>query len=167
QARRRGSHKRLVEADVTATGLPGAQYDLVIASLVDEHLSELGPLYTEARRLARPAAAFVLVAFHPHFIMHTGMPTHFRTADGEDVAIATTVHLMSDHVAAAHAAGWRLAELREGVVDDRWVAVKPRWERHRGASGVGRLCLARRLTVAQRTVRRARNSDHTTFACAQ
>jgi SAM-dependent methyltransferase len=131
-ARRRGAHERLFEADVTATGLPGGEYDLVIASLVDEHLSELGPLYAEAWRLAAPGAAFVLVAFHPHFIMHTGMPTHFTTDDGEQVAISTTVHLVSDHVSAALRAGWQLAELREGVVDDRWVAVKPKWERYRG-----------------------------------
>lgn len=132
RASRRGAHDRLFEADVTATGLPGGEYDLVVSSLVDEHLSDLGPWYAEAARLAAPGAAFALVTFHPHFIMHTGMPTHFTAADGEQVAIATTVHLMSDHVAAAHAAGWRLAELREGVVDDRWVAVKPKWQRLRG-----------------------------------
>lgn len=131
-AGRRGAHDRLFEADVTATGLPGGQYDLVISSLVDEHLDELAPLYAEAYRLAADGAAFVLVAFHPHFIMHTGMPTHFTADDGEHVAITTNVHLVSDHVGAALGAGWRLAELREGVVEDRWIAVKPKWERYRG-----------------------------------
>jgi SAM-dependent methyltransferase len=131
-ARGRGAHDRLVEADVTATGLEDAAYDLVIASLVDEHLAELGPLYREARRLAQPGGCFVLVAFHPHFIMASGMPTHFRSAAGEPVAIATHVHLLSDHVTAGLEAGWTLAEMREGVVDERWIAVKPKWERLRG-----------------------------------
>ena len=51
-ARQRGVHRRLVEADVAATGLPDEAYDLVVTSLVDEHLADLRPLYAEAYRLA-------------------------------------------------------------------------------------------------------------------
>jgi SAM-dependent methyltransferase len=131
-ARERGVHDRLVEADVTATGLAAGGYDLAIASLIDEHLEDLRPLYREAWRLGTDDAAFVLVAFHPQFIMVSGMPTHFTNAAGEDLAITTTVHLVSDHVTAALAAGWRLEEMREAVVDDRWIALKPKWERFRG-----------------------------------
>ncbi len=127
-ARERGAHDRLVEADVADTALEAGAYDLVIASLVDEHLEDLGPLYREAWRLAAPGAWLVLVAFHPHFIMATGMPTHFTSASGEPLAIATHVHLLSDHVTAGLQAGWTLAEMREGVIDDRWLAVKPKWE---------------------------------------
>ena len=130
-ARRRGAHDRLREGDVADTGLPRAAYDLVVASLVDEHLPDLTPLYEEARGLARPGGAFVLVCFHPHFIMATGMPTHFTGASGEPLAIATHVHLLSDHVATGLATGWTLAELREGVIDERWLEVKPKWERFR------------------------------------
>ncbi|WP_037605805.1 class I SAM-dependent DNA methyltransferase [Streptacidiphilus rugosus] len=131
-ARERGAHARLVEADLAATGLDAAAYPLVITSLVDEHLPTLGPLYREAHRLAAPDGLFVLVGLHPQFIMAAGMPTHFTAADGTEVAITTHVHLVSDHVAAAFAAGWRLAELREAVVGDDWVARKPTWERFRG-----------------------------------
>jgi hypothetical protein len=28
-------------------------------------------------------------------------------------------------------AGWTLAEMDEGVVDDAWLAKKPKWERYR------------------------------------
>ncbi|SFP71166.1 Methyltransferase domain-containing protein [Amycolatopsis arida] len=130
-ARGRGAHDRLVEADVTATGLPASRYDLLVASLIDEHLPDLRPLYREAWRIAAPKAVLALVAFHPQFIMVAGMPTHYTNAAGEPIAIATHVHLVSDHVTAALAAGWRLAELREGVVDDAWLAVKPKWARFR------------------------------------
>ena len=131
-ARSRGLHETLYEADVRDTGLPGGAYDLVIASLIDEHLPDLRPLYAEAWRLAAPGALFVNVAFHPHFIMASGMPTHFTSASGEPIAISTHVHLISDQVAAGIGAGWTLAEMREGVVDDRWLAVKPKWSRFRG-----------------------------------
>jgi SAM-dependent methyltransferase len=132
RARRRGAHDRLLEADVADTGLPAGEYDLVMSSLVDEHLADLRPLYAEASRLARPDATFVLVGFHPHFIMASGMPTHFDSASGEPVAIETHVHLLSEHVMTGLEAGWVLVEMRERVIDDAWLALKPKWESHRG-----------------------------------
>ncbi len=127
----RGAHSSLCEADVAATGLPGGSYDLVISSLVDEHLDSLDPFYAEAARLARPGALFVLVSYHPHFITVSGMPTHFRNATGEEVAITTNLHLVSDHVRTGVANGWQLVEMHERLIDDEWIALKPSWERHR------------------------------------
>jgi SAM-dependent methyltransferase len=127
-ARQRGVHRRLVEADVSATGLPDEAYDLVVTSLVDEHLADLRPLYAEAYRLAKPGAMYVLVGYHPHFIMAAGMPTHYDSASGEPVAIETHVHLLSEHTDAALGAGWELAELKERVIDDVWLELKPKWE---------------------------------------
>lgn len=126
QARAKGAHDRLLVGDIRATGLEGGAYDLVTAVLVDEHLPDLRPLYAEARRLLAPGGRFVLVGYHPHFLM-LGIITHFDRAPGEPVAIASHVHLTSDHVAAAHAAGLRLDEMAEGVVDDAWETVKPKW----------------------------------------
>lgn len=131
-ARARGAHAHLTEADVRATGLSAGAYDLIIASLIDEHLPDLGPFYAEAHRLGTPDATCVVAGLHPHFIMTAGMPTHFTSGTGEPVAITTHVHLLGDHVTAALAAGWTLAEMREGVIDAGWLAVKPRWARFRG-----------------------------------
>lgn len=130
KARARGVYERLFLGDATATGLPDAGYGLVTQLLADEHMAELGPVYREAARLLRRGGRFVLVGFHPWFLM-SGMPTHFDRAPGEPVAIESYVHLFSDHVRAAHAAGMRLAELEEGVVDDAWIAVKPKWQGQR------------------------------------
>ncbi|MBE9374603.1 class I SAM-dependent methyltransferase [Saccharopolyspora sp. HNM0983] len=130
-ARARGAHDRLVDADATATGFDSGRYDLVIASLIDEHLPDLAPLYREARRLAAPGALFAIVGFHPHFIMTSGMPTHYTDDTGRSVAIATHVHLVSEHVRAARENGWRLVEMEEGVVDEAWLERKPKWERFR------------------------------------
>ena len=127
QARVRNVFTSLCLADVSATGLPAATYDLVTTCLVDEHLVELTPLYAEAARIACDGAAFVLVGFHPFFIMATGMPTHFKGGEGKPVAIETYVHLFSDHVKAALELEWQLLELREQVIDDRWVKTKPSW----------------------------------------
>ncbi|MFC9997269.1 class I SAM-dependent DNA methyltransferase [Nocardia sp. NPDC127526] len=131
-AQGRGAHTTLAQADVRESGLTGGAYDLVISSLVDEHLPDLRPFYAEARRLAAPGATFVLVSYHPQFMMVTGMPTHYTAGSGEPLAITTNLHLFSDHVTAGVAAGWRLTEMREALVDDAWLAAKPKWAELRG-----------------------------------
>ena len=131
KARERGLHRRLEEADVRSTPLPGGAYDLAICSLVDEHLSELGSLYREARRLLRAGGTFVVVGYHPFFIMASGMPTHFDDPQGRPVAIETYVHLPSDHMHAARAAGFVANEMHEAVIDDDWVRRKPKWDKYR------------------------------------
>jgi SAM-dependent methyltransferase len=125
-ARIRGVYRTLAVADVATTRLPAESYDLCTQSLADEHLPELGPLYGEVARVTRPGGVFVLVGYHPQFLM-AGMPTHFDRAPGEPVTIRSYVHLLSDHVKAAHAAGWGLQEMDEGLVDDAWLRKKPKW----------------------------------------
>ena len=43
-----------------------------------------------------------------------------------------SVHLLSDHVKAAHAAGWSLLEMDEGLVDDAWLQKKPKLQIYSG-----------------------------------
>jgi SAM-dependent methyltransferase len=130
-ARSRGVYERVIEADVASTGLDTAAYDLVITCLVDEHLPDLKPHYGGAWRLTRPGGFNVLVAYHPHFLMATGIPTHFDSASGDPVAIETHVHLLSDHVSAGLNEGFVLTEMKERLIDDSCVELKPRWERFR------------------------------------
>jgi len=131
QARAKGVYEELWQGDLRATGLPAATYDLVSVVLADEHLSALPPLYGEAARLCAPGGRCVLVGYHPHFLM-SGIPTHFDRADGSPVAIESHVHLLSDHVKAAHASGFALLEMDEGLIDEAWLAKKPKWRSYAG-----------------------------------
>ncbi|MFQ6393114.1 class I SAM-dependent DNA methyltransferase [Nocardia sp. KC 131] len=132
QARTRGAHTTLAEADVRDTGLSSGAYDLVISSLIDEHLPKLQPYYAEAWRLAAPGAHCVMVSYHPQFMMVTGMPTHYTASSGESVAISTELHLVSEHMSAALEMGWVLTEMAEALVEDAWIATKPKWADLRG-----------------------------------
>ena len=125
-ARRKGVYRTLRIADVLSTGLPATMYDLCMQSLADEHLPALGPLYREVARVTKRGGVFVIVGFHPQFLM-AGMPTHFDRAPGEPVTIRSYVHLLSDHVKAAHACGWSLLEMEEGLIDEAWLQKKPKW----------------------------------------
>ncbi|MDB5364708.1 MAG: methyltransferase [Rhodospirillales bacterium] len=129
-AEQKKRYDRLILADVTATGLGDGAYDLATQSLADEHIADLRPLYREVARLLRPGGRFVLVGYHPHFLM-LGMPTHFDRASGDSVTVESHVHLFADHVTAAHEAGFVLQDMVEGVIDDAWIAAKPKWAPHR------------------------------------
>jgi SAM-dependent methyltransferase len=131
-ARAKAVYRALHVADVSRTGLPAGTYDLATQSLADEHLADLRPLYREVARVTTPGAVFALVGYHPQFLMAAGIPTHFDRAPGESIAIRSHVHLLSDHVKAARAAGWRLAEMDEALVDDAWLQKKPKWAAYRG-----------------------------------
>jgi SAM-dependent methyltransferase len=131
QARAKNVYRTLFVGDVSHTGLPPSSYDLAIQVLADEHLSDIAPLYHEAARITRDAGELVIVGYHPFFLL-SGIPTHFhRSSDDEPLTIESHIHLMSDHVRAAHAAGWTLIEMEEGIVDDEWLAAKPKWEKYR------------------------------------
>ena len=127
QASEKGVYRQLLPGDMLHTPLPDAAYDLVTEVLADEHIPSVAPLYAEAARLARSGAHFVLVGYHPYFLLN-GIPTHFDRSPGEPVAIQSYVHLTSEHVQAALAAGWTLVEMHEGIVDDAWLGYKPHWQ---------------------------------------
>jgi SAM-dependent methyltransferase len=130
RARARGVHERVLLEDIRRTSLPDGAADLVTNVLSVEHLPELGPFYGEVARLLRPGGTAVVVGYHPHFLLN-GIPTHFKSG-GAPVAIENTIHLFSDHVAAARANDLALRELLERVVNDEWVARAPGFRRHLG-----------------------------------
>lgn len=129
-ARAKEVYRQLFLADMLATPLQAEAYDLVTAVLADEHLEDVHPLYQEGARITRPNGYFVLVGYHPFFLMN-GMPTHFNSASGEPVTIQCYVHLFSEHVQAARASGWSLLEMHEGLIDEEWLARKPKWRQYK------------------------------------
>lgn len=130
-AARRGAHDALHVADVAATPLPSSTYDLCTLVLADEHLTDLGPVYREAWRLLEAGGRFLLIGYHPFFIMN-GTPTHFHRPGGEAITVETHVHLFADHFRAGCNVGLTLIEAEECVVDEAWLVSKPKWRKHLG-----------------------------------
>jgi len=129
-ARAKGVYRQLVIGDVRQIPFHRETYDVVTAVLADEHLPDVRRLYEEGARITCPQGFFVLVGYHPFFLMQ-GIPTHFKSESGEPVTIECYVHLLSDHVRAALAADWSLREMHEGLIDDEWLAQKPKWSQYR------------------------------------
>jgi len=128
-ARAKGVYQQLLISNMLDSALETARYDLVTVVLADEHLPDVRPLYREVARITRPQGYFVIVGYHPYFLMN-GIPTHFDRATGESVTIECYIHLFSDHVRAAREAGWSLLEMHEGLIDEAWIARKPKWSHY-------------------------------------
>ena len=127
----RGIYRSLRHADVAATGLAAGCYELCTMSLADEHLAELAPVYREAARLLAAQGQFLLLGYHPFFMMN-GVPTHYHRGggSGEAITIETHMHLFSDHYQAGSDAGLTLVEFKECVIDEDWLQTKPKWRKY-------------------------------------
>ena len=125
-ARAKGVYRHLDCADVSRTELPSASYGLCTLVLADEHLADLASVYREAARLLVSRGYFILIGYHPFFLM-SGTPTHYHRADGEAVAIRCYVHLFSEHYQAGIEAGLTLIEFRERLIDEDWLQSTPKW----------------------------------------
>lgn len=144
---RRPTGPPLAAADVTALPLRAVFFDVVWCRLVAGHVSELGALYRELARVARPGAAVVVTDFHPAAV-RAGHSRTFRDEEGNVRTIEHHVHEPGDHERAAAAAGLALdARIDAAVGPD----VRPfyeragaldRYEAHRGLP----LVLALRFT---------------------
>jgi len=129
-AREKRLYRSLEIRDVADTDLPSSSYDLCTLILADEHLAAVEPVYREAARLLAPGGSFILLGYHPFFLM-AGTPTHYHRADGEPVAIQSYVHLFSEHFKAGIGVALTLIEFQECRIDDEWLRSKPKWHEYR------------------------------------
>jgi len=128
-AARRLIYRHLAIGDIADAPLPSSAYRLCTMSLADEHLAELGPAYRTAARLLTPGGQYLLLGYHPFFLM-SGLLTHFHRSNGQAVTIQSYVHLFSEHLDAGREAGLSLTELKECVIDEAWLATKPKWRQY-------------------------------------
>lgn len=123
-ARRKGIYRTVTHRDLLHSGLKSRKYDLVINVLAACHIPALNRLYAEAMRLSRPGRWFLLVDYHPFFLLN-GIPTKFPTKDGRQLAIENYIHLISDHIRVATGIGFDLIDMTESLVTEEWAEQVP------------------------------------------
>jgi malonyl-CoA O-methyltransferase len=101
-------------ADVRDLPLPDRGFDVIWCRLVIGHLPDCAPVYRELARVAASGARLVVTDFHPAAYA-AGHRRTFRHG-AEVCEIEHHVHDLDRHLAAASAAGWRLAETRTAVI---------------------------------------------------
>jgi len=130
KAAEKNVYASLTNADILNNGVLPGTYDLCIQVLADEHMADICLLYAEASRIVKDNGYFVIVGYHPFFLMN-GIITHFHKPGGDPLAIESYVHLFSDHVKAAFNSHFILLQMEEGIVDDEWLQKKPKWEKYK------------------------------------
>lgn len=86
-------------------------FELVAGNLVLEHIADLAFIFQEAARVLTPDGRLFLSELHP-FRQYQGSVARFERADAT-ISIPASVHHVSDFLAAATAAGFRLVDLGE------------------------------------------------------
>ena len=116
-------YTKLDIAEMTQTSIPDCSYDLIVTSLAICHLPNLDALYTEIARILQPGGLFLLIDYHPFFLLQ-GIPTNFDGENGKSIAIENFVHLFSDHINNGCRVDFKLLEMEERIVDSAWVEQK-------------------------------------------
>jgi malonyl-CoA O-methyltransferase len=111
---------------------PAASFDLVVSGLVLEHLRDLNPFFSEARRVLRAGGRAVVSAMHPAMMLRGTMAQFTDPLSGELVRPGSVPHSVGAFVMAAVRAGFRLDAVDEVAPDAAFAAGYPRAEKYVG-----------------------------------
>ncbi len=126
----------LIEHDLRAgLPLPDDEFDLLLCSLVLEHLEDLAGALREFARVVRPGGRVVLADFHPE-MFRRGLHARFRVGGNRGEALAPAPgpqkiqiegvdHTISDYVMAILGAGLEIRSMSEHLMDAATAARSP------------------------------------------
>lgn len=100
--------------------------DVVLGSLVLEHVADLAPVFAEAARVLRPGGTLFLCELHPERQRRGGQAHFTDAASGETVHVPAFRHWVSEYVNAALAAGLVLERLGEWIEEGADADAAPR-----------------------------------------
>ncbi|HLT38979.1 MAG TPA: class I SAM-dependent methyltransferase [Enhygromyxa sp.] len=109
---------RLIEHDLgEPLPLGDGEFDVVLCSLVLEHLPDLRAIVAEFGRIVRPGGRVVLADFHPE-MFRRGLHARFRAGDDAvKVQIEGVDHTIADYVMAIVGAGLEIVGMAEHRMD--------------------------------------------------
>jgi malonyl-CoA O-methyltransferase len=103
----------LREADLTKPlGLKEGLFDLILCSLVLEHIEDFGPLFQSVSDMLGDEGRFILFEIHP-FLRLKGSKAHYKDSTGYDHELPSFPHLISDFVSEATNNGMALSKMKE------------------------------------------------------
>ena len=106
--------------------LPDAAVDVVVGTLVLEHVEALAPVYAEAARVLRPGGRLLLCELHPERQRRGGQAHFTDAATGDTVHVPAHRHTVGEYVNGGLAAGLALRHLGEWLEDGAAQDAPPR-----------------------------------------
>ncbi len=112
--------------------LPAATFDIVLCSLVLDHIPNLSTFFAEMLRLCRPGGAVIISVMHPAMLLKGVQARFIEPETGDRVGPASYPHQISDYLMAAVRAGLVLDVVSESSVDTHLAEQSPRARRYIG-----------------------------------
>lgn len=112
--------------------LPDAAFDIVLCSLVLDHVQNVEAFFAEMRRLCRPGGAIVISVMHPAMLLKGVQARFIEPETGDRIGPASYPHQISDYLKAAVNSGLALDTIEEYSVDSRLAQQSPRAHRYLG-----------------------------------
>jgi malonyl-CoA O-methyltransferase len=109
-------HRSRICGDARRLPFRQASFDLVNASLMAGDIDDLASFVGAVAATLAPRGHFIYSDFHPSWTAQ-GWRRTFRTAGGQEIALAYTPHRLDDHRDAIRRAGLRLVSMREPRLD--------------------------------------------------
>ncbi len=106
-------------------------FDLIVSTLVIEHINSLTTYFSEIRRVATTDADIFITGLHP--TMHLlGISARFENEAKENIHPESQCHSLSEIFNAATAAGLQVSRIEEHIADAELAAQAPKAERYVG-----------------------------------
>lgn len=111
-------------------GLPAADFDMAVMSLVLEHIHDLPDFFARLRRVLRPGGLFFLSEIHPART-RDGVFAHFRDGDAE-YHLTSYPHTPDMIESAAVAAGFVVTRRQDVAGSPALADINPKWAKYDG-----------------------------------
>lgn len=126
------AHVTFIEGDFLSLNISDHDYDVVIESLVLEHIEDLQGFFKKAALGLKPGGHFYLSEIHPERTQ-AGVMAHFKDPQsGDDIHLVSYAHTEETILRAAELADLRLLKAEDILGDQELAAANPKWLRHLG-----------------------------------
>lgn len=115
-ARRRLGHQMnvsLLQADLTKPWPLARVFDVILANLVLEHVSDLAHVFAQAHHVLRPGGLLYISELHPYKQWQGSQARYRHPESGETVLVPAFRHSVSEFINAGIAAGLTLRRMEE------------------------------------------------------
>ena len=112
QARLDKSNVRLLQADITKPWPLRAGFDMMVANLILEHISDLAHVFKEAHKGLLPDGLFYVGELHPYKQLR-GVQAKYGDGQGGEILVPVFRHSVSEYLNAGIEAGFDLRQAGE------------------------------------------------------
>lgn len=106
------SNVQLLQADVTKPWPLHTAFDLIVANLILEHVSNLTHVFREAHRVLRPTGLYYVGELHPYKQLR-GVQAKYGDGQGGEILVPAFRHSVSEYVNAGIETGFDLRQMGE------------------------------------------------------